>query len=245
MAVEVATWPPVDHVDLDGWTLGLSRGFTRRANSVVPRDAPPDVDRALDGVEAIYARHGLPAVVRVCSAARPDGLDDVLAARGYDRVAPTAVMVAALDPGLRLPPVPEGLAVRVEDEPSSAWLAGWLEVKTATAGGVDLDSAERILRGSPAAYVSAADAEGLAAVVRVAFAAGWAGISSLTVQPRARRRGLGRLLTLAALQHAAGRGAQAAFLQVEESNTPAVALYQGLGFVVADRYHYRHRPSQG
>jgi ribosomal protein S18 acetylase RimI-like enzyme len=133
------------------------------------------------------------------------------------------------------------VVVRVADEPTPAWLDGWLEVKVATAGGVDVATAAQILRASPALYLSAEEHDGVVGVVRLALAGHWAGISSLTVRTRARRRGIGRLLTCAALDGAVEHGASAAFLQVEESNRAAVGLYEGLGFGVADRYHYRQR----
>ena len=82
-------------------------------------------------------------------------------------------------------------------------------------------------------------------VLRAVFERGWVGISCLVVRPRARRRGVGRALTLAALELAADIGADRAFLQVEASNDAAATLYRELGFRVMDRYHYRERQSDG
>ncbi len=65
------------------------------------------------------------------------------------------------------------------------------------------------------------------------------GLSCLVVEPRARRRGLGRHLTRAAL--GAHDGADRAFLQVEVRNAGALALYRGLGFVEVDEYTYAER----
>jgi ribosomal protein S18 acetylase RimI-like enzyme len=48
-------------------------------------------------------------------------------------------------------------------------------------------------------------------------------------------------LTAVALETATGRGARHAFLQVEDENTGARRLYESLGFVPAERYHYRER----
>lgn len=50
------------------------------------------------------------------------------------------------------------------------------------------------------------------------------------VDPAQQGRGLGRLLTLAGLQHLAGAGVERIHLYVEADNTPAVRLYEGLGF---------------
>jgi ribosomal protein S18 acetylase RimI-like enzyme len=248
-AVEVATWQPVEVVDVDGWRAGFSAGFTRRANSVLPRSEPGDVGAALDTVERLYAARGLPARFRVCSSARPVGLDARLAARGYLVAATTHVLVRDVqDAGVQAPAQRAGAggtdagraAIAVADEPDDDWLAGWLDVKAA-GGAVDRALAAAVVGGSPATYLTARDADGVLGVVRAGFAGEWAALSCLMVAPRARRRGLATELTGQAMRIAAERGAARAFLQVEAANGAAVALYGGLGFVHADTYHYRER----
>lgn len=240
LLTELATWPPVEVVDVDGWRAGLSGGFTRRGNSVAAVAAPADPEAALDRVEALYAAHGQPPVVRVCAASRPADLDARLERRGYGVAATTLVMAADVRTvGAGEGPGGEGWRLEESDRPEPDWLRGWLDVK-ATAP-VDLGLAGRLLGGAPAAYLRLVDGAGTVGVVRAAPADGWLAISCLVVQPRARRRGVGRMLTLEALRRAGAAGASAAFLQVERANVAAVALYAGLGFTVVDRYHYRER----
>ena len=57
--------------------------------------------------------------------------------------------------------------------------------------------------------------------------------------------GVGRALTLAALELAADIGADRAFLRVEPSNDAAATLYRELGFWVMDRHQHRERQSDG
>lgn len=240
---EVATWPPARVVDVGGWRVGLAGGVTRRANSVLPVGEPRDVDAALDQVEALYAAEGQPTVFRVDDGARPDGLDAVLDARGYRAAAATDVLVR----DLRDLPAPAAAPTRtvVEEAPGEAWLALWSGNKAPLAagvGGVDAQFVETVLRGAPALYLTAHDDAGATGVIRAAFADDWVGLSCLVVDPRARRQGLGRDLTLRALRAAAERGATRAFLQVEVENTAAATLYARLGFLPATRYHYRQRP---
>ncbi|GAA4726801.1 mycothiol synthase [Phytohabitans rumicis] len=54
----------------------------------------------------------------------------------------------------------------------------------------------------------------------------------LGVDPEAHGAGLGALLTIAGLRYLRGRGLDQAMLYVDESNSPAVALYTRLGFAL-------------
>ncbi|MBP1858054.1 GNAT family N-acetyltransferase [Rhizobium herbae] len=70
-------------------------------------------------------------------------------------------------------------------------------------------------------------------------AAGEAEILTIGVDPRFSRMGLGWRLMRAALRAARDRAAEAVFLEVDETNIAAVALYQKLGFVkVGERRAY-------
>lgn len=58
----------------------------------------------------------------------------------------------------------------------------------------------------------------------------------IAVDPEAGVRGLGRQLTLAGLDHLAGRGLAVGMLYVDTTNEPALRLYRSLGFTV-DHVH--------
>ena len=84
---------------------------------------------------------------------------------------------------------------------------------------------------APAGFVLARLAAGEAEILTIAVGRGW------------RRHGLGRELMEAALRHLHGERAEALFLEVDETNAPALALYRRLGFdAVGRRPAYYERP---
>jgi ribosomal-protein-alanine N-acetyltransferase len=60
-------------------------------------------------------------------------------------------------------------------------------------------------------------------------------ILTLAVAPTARRKGLGRALTLACAEMLRAQGVGQLFLEVGEDNPAAIALYETCGFVQAGR----------
>ncbi|MFC6489938.1 GNAT family N-acetyltransferase [Nitratireductor sp. GCM10026969] len=75
------------------------------------------------------------------------------------------------------------------------------------------------------------------------MAAGEAEILTLAVGHAYRRRGLGYMLMDAVLRHLHAERAEALFLEVDETNHPAIALYRRLGFREVGRRpeYYEHK----
>jgi ribosomal-protein-alanine N-acetyltransferase len=67
-------------------------------------------------------------------------------------------------------------------------------------------------------------------------------IADLAVAPRARRRGIGKVLLERTMADLSARGVQEVYLEVRESNSAARALYDSRGFVTVGRRrgYYRH-----
>ncbi len=70
---------------------------------------------------------------------------------------------------------------------------------------------------------------------------------NVAVLPRARRQGIAQRLILALVAQLKQQGSHCLSLEVRPSNTPAVALYQGLGFSQVGRRpnYYRHPKEDG
>jgi GNAT superfamily N-acetyltransferase len=235
--IAAAGWPPVEKSFLGDWQLRASDGWTGRGNSALAVGDPGvPVAAAVDAVTAWYTERGLRPMIAV---PLPLGrrVQPELDRRGWDTITPTLVQTAALadlpradDPGVAL-----------LTEPTEEWFAGVGGRK----GGLP-PAARTILTGVPSTrYAAGYDAGSMVATARGTVTDGWLGITVVGVDPGQRRRGWARRLTLALVGWAAEAGAERAFLQVEESNTAARQLYEGLGFRTAHQYVVRRASPQG
>ncbi len=101
-----------------------------------------------------------------------------------------------------------------------------LIARPTTLAAAALDPVSGALRGFVLSRLAADEAE----ILTIAVASAWRG------------RGVGRALLAGVLRQAANAGAQAMFLEVDEHNAPALALYRRLGFdKVGQRSGYYRR----
>lgn len=232
-----AGWPALDEVEVDGWVARFSGGVTQRANSVMPLAAPADLGETLRRVERLYAARGLPAIFQLGPSARPDGLDEVLAASGYEFGSPTSLQTAEVGR------MTDDAGVEITDAPSDEWLGLWWQVD-GRGDAAALDVAVKILAGGPAIYASLRDAGGVAAVGRLALVGEWGGVYCMAVRADARRRGYGAAVLSGLLRAGRTRGITRAWLHVRAENTAALSLYRAFGFTEVSRYHYRSHGGQ-
>ena len=69
--------------------------------------------------------------------------------------------------------------------------------------------------------------------------AGWAGVFAMATRPEYRGQGIATAVLGTGARWALKQGATRLYLQVEEDNAPAQALYAQAGFVRSHGYHYR------
>jgi ribosomal protein S18 acetylase RimI-like enzyme len=225
--------------DADGWWLRHAPRSPWWVGTVLPHRAagPDELLRRVVGAERFYAAHGAVTRFQITPPACPDGLDTLLAGRGYRWERPVSLRVAPAAEVLdRLPA--DALRVAVDDGPTRGWFAAWHAVQ---GSGVDPRSGwellERVPR--PVGYARAMLGDDVVAVGRAVADTGWAGVFGMATLPRARGKGAARGV-LAALAHWAGAcGSEHMYLQVESGNVPALRLYERAGFTEICGYHYR------
>jgi N-acetylglutamate synthase len=213
----------------DGWWLRYADSAQWWASSVLPHgDADlPDMIRM---AEKFYAGHGMRPRFQITPGTCPDGLDDLLAERGYQasgsmslQTAPTAQVIDRL-------PVGEFC---VDDQPSDAWFATWLAVHGGDPG-PERDMLNRV--ENPSGYASVMTA---AAVGRAVVETGWAGVFGMATRPEVRGKGAAKEVLSALARWARDQGAENMYLQVECDNAAAQRVYEHAGFIERCRYHYR------
>ncbi|TNC20841.1 GNAT family N-acetyltransferase [Amycolatopsis alkalitolerans] len=218
-------WRAVTEERLGDWRLRAASGFTGRANSALALGSPGmPVPRALDRVCDFAHVHGIPPVVQAVSGSETERAIEAagwVPNTGHSAGHVVSVLVGPLGTG--------GDGVSFLPEPSPDW---W----ELAAGTTEPTPAQRhVLTTGEVGYGMAKTTAG---AVRAAIAGELLHISRLAVRPEHRRQGLARALMAAAGAWAAGRGATEGVLQVAVGNTPALSLYETLGFREHHRYRY-------
>jgi N-acetylglutamate synthase len=229
-------WPATITERLDGgWVLratpGLDRGRSNHALTPCRPLRESEMPGAIERVEAFARAHGIHAGIQVSPVSLHGTLMSELDRRGWGTRWPVLVLAGRRDSGAwSTAPV----AVVREDHATPEWLAAWARCEP----GRDVQAHASTVFRRLAGRASFARLDDVAVGVAVE-ADGLVGLFCLAVDPARRRSGLGTALVRALL---AGSEASVAYLQVEERNAPAVALYERLGFGEAYRYCHRVAP---
>ncbi len=243
---------------LEGWLLRADPELPfRRSNSVIPQASlETDVARRIERAESFYRDRGLSPRFQLGGSPRPPDLDRLLAERGYVIEAPVEVLVGPVGPvassaadlevsaGVRM-----SVVVPTAGAPASsfdlAWIDAWPDVDPAAA------SVRRRLRGyrrlldtiEPPTLVATVDMMGTPAAFGFGVVErGWLGVFGMVTRADVRRQGLARAVLAALAQEAAARHAARLYLQVEQDNLAARALYGSVGLTRSHGYHYRLAP---
>ncbi|RAO02779.1 GNAT family N-acetyltransferase [Micromonospora noduli] len=239
-------WPAPTRGRLGDWLLRSAEGWTGRANSALPIGDPDrPLAAAVDAVERWYAERGQPALINTpLPLAAPVGAE--LDARGWGTRPPTLVQTAPLPLPASTPASGQadgwgGAVVELATAPSDEWLG----IAAGRKGGLP-DAARHVLTAVDQVRFAHVYADGALVAVGRGTVTGqgrWLGLSLIEVLPAARRQGLARRVIHELTSWGVSGGATHAFLQVEQRNTAAVALYQRLGLVTHHTYLTRVAPN--
>lgn len=248
--VAFRAWPAERVERVGPWRARLTRGVTRRANSVLPRPSSDRLDPAdevsdsewtarIRAVEQLYRAQGLVPRFQIAPGSLPHDLDRRLEARSYVVESPVSIRCAALGSLDRTLSQASPTALRAAcgamTEPwfDAAARRGRFHAHPEVFAGI----LERL--GDRAGYAEATWDGEIVATGLAVHDGPWVGIFAMRTVETHRRRGAGRALMKAMGRWASARGAVDAYLQVERENVGALSLYAAAGFSEVYGYHYR------
>lgn len=232
----IGAWPATVTERADGgWILRATPGLDRgRSNHALPPCRPlrtNEIPGAIDRAEAFARTHGIHPGIQVSPLSLHGTLMSELDRRGWDTRWPVLVLAARRDPDAW-----SGAAsLERADHASDEWLEAWARCEP----GRDVEAHARTVFPLLAGRATFARLDGRAVGIAVE-ADHVVGLFCVAVDPARRRAGLGSALVRGLL---AASGASVAYLQVEETNAPAVAMYSRLGFGESYRYCHRVAPA--
>jgi GNAT superfamily N-acetyltransferase len=222
--------------NLGDWRLRAAEGFTGRANSVLPLGSPGmPLPAALVKIIDFYEKRGLPPQIDVpLPLMRP--VARFLTENGWTSICRVLVQVTDLPDLIAVTPSGTGFALADKPSPQA------LEMIRGRRGGMP-PAAEHVLCHVPVlTFAELREGAELLAIARGTVTERWLGLTFIETAAHARRRGLAREAIGALARWASAHGAERVFLQVQDDNTAALALYASLGFTASHNYT-RFRPA--
>jgi N-acetylglutamate synthase len=216
----VLAWPALRAAKLDGWLWRSSGGGSQRANSVSTIDfTGNDIEAAIDTIEARYQALGAPSRFQTFDETSPPELPDRLRHRGYHETESTTTMFR------RNEPVAPADHVEQRDHPWQDWQAVYFSAITENRHAINAQILASIQ--APHAFFCYRTISTALCII----GHGCAVVECIATSDAAKRQGAARTVMTALLAWAAAQDADLAGLQVVAQNTPAIRLYETLGFV--------------
>jgi N-acetylglutamate synthase len=238
-ATLAAVSPQAVHA-LPGWLLPFDTGTVGRAKSAVPLLHSADNAQAelVRSVEQHYTARGALASFRLPDVPSFDAMRSALRDKGYRPEQPTLVQIAKVT---AMRGVTNQASADVDSRPDAGWASVFL------GEGFDpVDGASRVetlSKASGTVFASVREAGQTIAAGAGAFSRGWASVHGMRTAQAHRGRGLAARVLASIADAALRQDLSDVFLQVQEDNPAALALYQRAGFKTAWKYVYWRLPT--
>jgi GNAT superfamily N-acetyltransferase len=229
-------WPSLQTMLYDGWMLRFADGYTKRANSVNPiYPSTTEIQEKIGICEKIFQDKNLPIVFKMTPDVYPRELEAVLVTQGYRKDSKTSVQVLDLMNKSEFNS-PEIILTSIASEEWHHAFTDMNEVKPERAA-VHRKIMDAIIPVK--CYASYVLENRIAACGLGVLQHNHLGLFDIVTDKTLRRKGFSEQLMHGILYWAKQHGAQKAYLQVMLNNTPALRLYEKLGFKEAYQYWYR------
>ena len=237
--ISMNAWPSLQTFMYDGWILRFGNGVTRRANSIVPiYESTKEVEAKIEFCERLYANHKLPTIFKITSASTPANIDKVLEKKGYAIDAETSFQTINLYAEFV---IDSSCEISIDSCYSDYWLQCYMDFNNHDMCNFDtykclLDQ----IRTKKGLLLLKHNNKTVGCGLGV-LEGEFIGLFDIVVSPEERSNGFGKAVVESLLNWGKREGATTGYLQVMLNNTPAINLYEKIGFREAYRYWYRRR----
>lgn len=227
----VKAWPAFETENIEGWLWRYSGGGSQRANSVSTVDfTGNDVEAAIAEVETRYRAKQAAVRFHTFDHTQPLGLDAVLRDCGYAESEATVTMVKRPSVG------PASADMEQYDDAVPAWRDVYLGAITESRRAVNARILDAIPR--PRRFFACwRDGRAISTALSV-VGHGCAVVECVATRADARREGGADAVMRALENWASAQEVALLGLQVVATNSPAVALYERLGYVACARNRF-------
>jgi len=230
------SWPSLQTMLYDGWTLRFANGFTKRSNSVNPLFySTLNTGEKIQYCEEIYQRRGLDVVFKITPSVHPENLDQILELKGYIFDSHTSVQVLELaDSDIS----PTQIAV-LSNTLSKKGLLSFCQLTGIK--NQNKSALKKILNNivTEKCFASIGEQDHVISCGLAVLQDKYVGLYDIVTNINFRNRGFGREIVLNLLDWSKNKGAENAYLHVMLDNKPALKLYSKLGFKEIYTYWYR------
>jgi GNAT superfamily N-acetyltransferase len=232
-------WPSLQTILLDGWIIRMSRGYTKRANSINPIYIfGNNLDEKINYCENIYKNNSLPIVFKIIDCKEHKIIDKRLEELNYDKIDLTSVQIYNKIEQINS----KSLNIIINNKFTEDWKNCFYQcnnIKNKEAK----ETIENMLKNIRHEIISVYKVENKI-FVGCGYGVienGYIGLFDIIVKEEFRGNGYGKEIVKTILASAKENGINKAYLAVVNNNSIAKNLYKNIGFKEIYKYWYRKK----
>lgn len=234
--ISMNAWPSLQWLIDEGWVLRFSKGYTKRANSVIPIfGSETNFSQRLQRVEKKYKSKNLPTIFKLTDEFKE--LDDFLSNRGYKKIGLTSFQTVSLNEVNLF----KTSKYQVLNKYNKQWFDCFVEFSNLSKNNAQV--LNEMLKNTPMNnyYFLISNDESIVGCGLGVVEERYFGIFDIYINKAYQGQGFGKKLLKAMLNYGKELSLETAYLQVVDENTIAKSLYQSLGFKEEYKYWYRKK----
>ena len=232
-------WPALQTLHYDGWILRFANGVTKRSNCVnMLYPSTLDPGEKIDVCRHIYESRHIAPCFKITGNNGSGEIDRILESLGY--YIHSYISFQTMDIS-RIPAEPIH-DITIDAELTPGWMDDFISMNEfdPMRKSTYIDIMKQIFL--PKCLISLSRNHKRIGVGLGVAEGKFIGLFDIVVDKEFRNTGLGYLIVENILRWGRKQGADAAYLQVVSDNTPAIRLYEKMGFREEYQYWYRMKP---